>query len=414
MRKPYTLDMSIYRDVDRCAAVENILADLDITPSDRDLEQMADYIICGKDDDDLNLFQKGLAYMGTTRYSSFRKKSDKHVSLDAFTDPSGEPLSIAREPIKYTNPHTRIDHTTDGWIPGMQQLWETIDRLTEQLAAIKPFLGDQSMSYRYYKMRHHLIQTRKDQFFLKDAYLPPIAVHSIAPTGPTQWDWDTDAFYWLTPEQWRRKVDTCYRTIDPDISNWERDGELVKWHIRRHKFNWQDPLHVKALIRLYSDLYPQFWNKPYMDTRLLLLDLERYASLICLPPQWRTVLDETLAGASNPSIQRTLQRLYGCTLSVNYINCIIGERIPQRIAAYATRQHASHVWDGARKKCAQCGRDLPKTNLFFSHNVRYADQLAPICVECAERIAQERRLIQRDRRYKRKNLSKVPPKEADN
>ena len=59
MRKPYTLDMSIYRDVDRCAAVENILADLDITPSDRDLEQMADYIICGKDDDDLNLFQKG-------------------------------------------------------------------------------------------------------------------------------------------------------------------------------------------------------------------------------------------------------------------------------------------------------------------------------------------------------------------
>ena len=54
MRKPYTLDMSIYRDVDRCAAVENILADLDITPSDRDLEQMADYIICGKES---NLFK---------------------------------------------------------------------------------------------------------------------------------------------------------------------------------------------------------------------------------------------------------------------------------------------------------------------------------------------------------------------
>ena len=73
MRKPYTLDMSIYRDVDRCAAVENILADLDITPSDRDLEQMADYIICGKDDDDLNLFQKGLAYMAQPAIVHFAK-----------------------------------------------------------------------------------------------------------------------------------------------------------------------------------------------------------------------------------------------------------------------------------------------------------------------------------------------------
>ena len=50
MKKPYSLDYEIIRDVDRNTHVTNILDSLDVLPSDTELEQMADYILFGKDD----------------------------------------------------------------------------------------------------------------------------------------------------------------------------------------------------------------------------------------------------------------------------------------------------------------------------------------------------------------------------
>jgi len=54
MKKPYSLDYDIERDVDRTAAVIDILDKLEKNPSPNELEQMADYILYGKDEDGLN------------------------------------------------------------------------------------------------------------------------------------------------------------------------------------------------------------------------------------------------------------------------------------------------------------------------------------------------------------------------
>ena len=50
MKKKYALDFSIERDSDRCHAVQEIIDTLDTDPTATELEQMASYILYGKDE----------------------------------------------------------------------------------------------------------------------------------------------------------------------------------------------------------------------------------------------------------------------------------------------------------------------------------------------------------------------------
>ena len=59
MKKAYSLDYSIERDSDRAAAVADILDSMDRDPNPTDLEQMASYILYGKDENGLNAVQRG-------------------------------------------------------------------------------------------------------------------------------------------------------------------------------------------------------------------------------------------------------------------------------------------------------------------------------------------------------------------
>ena len=50
LKKKYSLDFNIVRDIDRMHAIENILDGLETNPSPTELEQMASYILYGKDE----------------------------------------------------------------------------------------------------------------------------------------------------------------------------------------------------------------------------------------------------------------------------------------------------------------------------------------------------------------------------
>ena len=54
MKKSYNLDYSIERDTDRVLAVQEILDTLPTDPNPTDLEQMASYILYGKDENGQN------------------------------------------------------------------------------------------------------------------------------------------------------------------------------------------------------------------------------------------------------------------------------------------------------------------------------------------------------------------------
>ncbi len=77
MKKKYSLNFSIERDTDRLAAVEEILDTLDTDPSPTELEQMASYILYGKDEEGKNSIQRNETIDKDKRYKSYKTKDDK-------------------------------------------------------------------------------------------------------------------------------------------------------------------------------------------------------------------------------------------------------------------------------------------------------------------------------------------------
>lgn len=72
MKKAYTLDYSIERDTDRVAAIYDILDSLPTDPNATDLEQMASYILYGKDENGKNsIHRHETTDDGQRRYNTF-------------------------------------------------------------------------------------------------------------------------------------------------------------------------------------------------------------------------------------------------------------------------------------------------------------------------------------------------------
>ena len=82
MKKKYSLDFSIVRDIDRMHAVEEILDTMNTDPSATELEQMASYILYGKDENGQNSIQRNETIDKDKRYKSYKTKDDKVQSLD--------------------------------------------------------------------------------------------------------------------------------------------------------------------------------------------------------------------------------------------------------------------------------------------------------------------------------------------
>ena len=433
LKKPYSLDYSIERDTDRVAAVKDILDSLPTDPNDIELEQMASYILYGKDEDGLNAVKRGEMMNNNTRYSTFRKKEDKNASLDAMLE---EQQPIQAEPIKrvYTNPKPTIrrpkyDRKTgelvdigDGDIPGMVELWEAIDRLDKWLAINEGKLPpdeDTNLlpdSYRVYQLRHQLADMRKHQYLLKDVYKP--VVKFLATDHPkTQFiDWTSDSFYWISMEEWRRRVDAALtHTISKKIDDYEvRENPItgekeVKWVVQKHTFNWEDPLHVRALINNLDTLRDYLNDKLDTYGRTLIWDFERYCAMAHLTPVREFLLQKKIEKASYTAIAEELRIKFGVVYNENHISTITSKEIPATIAIAAKKYRVElETPDDQKKKCYTCGRLLPRTPLFFGrHNAR-KDHFASNCKECEK----QKRIMRGgqaayDKRSKDTTLSKV-------
>ena len=180
------------------------------------LEKLADYILYGKDNQKLtNLVQQKKILKPQTIHSSYNKKTAE--SLEALQESPDFPTREAslrpyEEKNSYTNPRPQIcrpsaDGTNpgDSWIPGMVELWDSIDRIERQLKIYQGKVAPQTAEeqsiltewddLKAYRKKHLLIDLRKHQYYLKNSYCPPIpAHHSFPHTTPI--NWFSNAGYW--------------------------------------------------------------------------------------------------------------------------------------------------------------------------------------------------------------------------
>lgn len=412
MKKAYSLDYSIERDIDRVRAVKDILDQLPTDPTQTELEQMGSYILYGKDENGKNAVQRGETYDGNSRrFNSFKKTEDKVLSLDEVLDnplADQQKLRPAHERYVYVSRKTTIKRPKynkktgelidigDGDIPGIWTVWDSVDRLEHWIAILeKKIPPDESTmvvevdSYRLYQLKHQLIDLRRHQYYLKDSYKPTLHFQGCDHPKQQFINWAEDAAYWMPLDQWQRKVDnSLLHSVSKNLDDYETrinsDGETeVRWIVSRHTFDWEDPNHIKALINNYQLMYDFFKEKLDTYGRTLIFDFERYREMANLSPVREFILDKKIQRVPPQEISSLLQEQFGLKYTENYIGHIVLHEIPEKIAAVATRNRMLlETPEEDRKVCYRCGRALPRNTLFYSRNRNRKDGFSSVCKEC--------------------------------
>lgn len=414
MKKEYSLNYNIERDTERVAAIYDILDKMNHDPNQTELEQMASYILYGKDENGYNAAQRGEITNSNTRYNSFRRKDDKLLSLDAILE---NPLADQQQlrPTTSRDPYTKKKTTIqrpkydkktgalidagDSDIPGMRELWESIDRLEHWIHVLEgkiPPNEDDLLfdnSYRLYQLKHQLIDLRRHQYYLKDSYKPTLHFLSLIHPKTQFYDWTSDSFYWMPLEQWHERTShALLHTISKKLSDYETrtlpNGEIeVKWVVRKHIFNWENPHHINALINNFEALSEQLREKLDTYGRTLIFDFERYRKMAHFSPVREFLIDKKIQQYPYSNILEELQIKFGLKYNKNHLCTIYAKEIPEKIALVA-KKHRLLIETAPenRKKCFKCGRALPRDPLFFSRNNSRKDGFSSNCKECEKII----------------------------
>jgi len=409
MKKKYSLDYSIERDIDRLRAVEETLDTLETNPSNSELEQMASYILYGKDEEGKNAIQRGETTDSDKRYKSFQRAADKNQSLDEILEnPLADQQALQTLETRYIytkkkpsikkpkyDANGNLIDPGDSDIPGMVELWNDIARLDHiaqvNEGKIPPDEDTQIFtdSYRFYQFKHALIDIKRHQYYLKDAYKPTLHFLAITPPKAQTYNWDVDSYYWMPLDKWQTRVDNALlHTISKNIEDYEtrqnEKGETeVKWVVRQHHFDWEDPAHIKALINHYSNLYMELREKLDSWGRTLLYDFDRYFDMAGFSPVREYILTRKIDKASYPEIVEELQTKFGLKYNENHLCTILSKEIPEKMAL-AAKKHRMLLTtpQEERKRCFTCKQWLPRNNYFFATNNSRKDKFASNCKEC--------------------------------
>ena len=409
MRKKYSLDFSIVRDTDRLKAVQDILDTLPTDPSATELEQMASYILYGKDENGQNSIQRNETIDKDKRYKSYKTKDDKVQSLDEMMEVPGfdeQQLRSAYKRDAYTVPKPCIrkpkyDKVTgemidpgDSDVPGMWEQWEIIERWQRMLdiaqGKVAPDENDTLVTdpYRVYQLKHNLIDIRKHQYYLKDSAKPTLHFQNLDHPKPQFYDWSGDAFYWLPYDKWEYRVNHSYTSrISKNIKDYETRGEgdqlEVKWVVCEHTFDWENYKHVRALLNHYCTLYEALRDKLNTYGRTLLWDFDRYCQLCEFSELRMFLINLRKQGMAYEDILEEMRAKYAIEYSPNYLVSIVSNEVPKKIAQVARMiRLEQETPEDQRKKCIHCGRTLPMDPLFFSRNNAHKDKLSNTCKQC--------------------------------
>lgn len=227
----------------------------------------------------------------------------------------------------------------------MIEQWEIIDRWQRMLdvaqGKIAPKEGDTLVTdpYRIYQLKHNLIDIRKHQYYLKDSYKPTLHFQNMDHPKPQFYDWTSDSFYWISHEEWEKRVNHSYTSrISRDIKDYEvREDGMIKWVVCEHTFDWENPKHVRSLLNHYHTLYESMYDKLNTYSRTLLWDFDRYVDMCDFTELRLFFIKLRKEGLAYDDILEEMRAKYAAEYSPNYLVSVISTEIPNKIAKTAKR-----------------------------------------------------------------------------
>ena len=421
-RVEYQLDFTIERDTDRLKAVEQILDTLSRTPSNAELERFASYIMYGKDENGQNAIQRReIKDYDTKKFKDYKSRDEKNASLEEllenplFTQDQLKAVDAKRVYInknrtiqrpKYDKKTGELIDPGDSDIPGMVELWEAIDHLAHTLAANEgkvEFKPDDTVitdSVKLHSLKHMLIDVRRQQYYLKDAFKPVLKAQRISFAAPPPMRWDCDTAYWISLDEWYDRMENVFDpSIPKDLDHYEQranpeTGEPeVKWIVAKHNFDWENEWHIRQLIKFYGDIYMEAYDKLHSWARTLIFDFDYYFNQCGFTELREYVMTRFVDKATYSQIAAEILEKWGVSYSASAISGILNHEIPHKIAEQAARERQIlETPDDRRKMCTRCKRILPASTIFFVSNKSKKFGLQSWCKQCdrEERILRGR------------------------
>lgn len=395
----FQLDFSIYSSKDRLKAIRDIPLE---TLSKTELETVSNYVLYGKDEDGTSVVDRKEVFI-KTKYNSYNK--NKCVSLDEMMEnPAFDEAELSRDKTIYKKVKPKIDREKVKDIPGMRELWDSIDKLqrTYDENTGKKTKTDETptlSSKQLYHLRHQLIELRTEQYQLMDTQFPttlgkknkaqffPSAVdaqgnYPILPRGVMRKENDeVFMFPYLTPRGADPFADIGIYT-EEDINEWLNEGKVF--------FDFRNKEHLYQLIQFYTDLKFSVEKMPDSILNNLLWTLDFYIEKAKLSEQQRFIVEQKKMRYLNKDIARHLKQELGISHQENYISTIWNKSVGLIVDAVELNydEFLCRNYNKAWKVCTRCGEILLRDERNFVRKRKALDGLTSRCKKCDKELRQ--------------------------
>lgn len=204
-----------------------------------------------------------------------------------------------------------------------------------------------------------LIESRKDQYVIKEAFKPVIKSYHLS-FGSTTTELPSDEYTNST-------------------------GEVGGWGA-----TFLDPEIVSTILCNYSKLQERAYDTLGSDLWYLMIDFDRISNLALKNyPIYYKIVENKVDGLTNVQIRQNLIDQFGQEHSVEYISSLWRNKIPALISSAAEDEFLNwyylEIKKGKYKKCSRCGEVKLAHNKYFSKNSTSRDGFYSICKECRKK-----------------------------
>ena len=396
-----------------------------------ELETCANYVLWGKDEDGKNVVQKKEIQI-KTRYGTWDKKDED--SLDALleTPTFNEsqimgPYSVKKRiPREVFSRSKAMKDAPEALKPVFEQLFYDIDRLdlilnyydlahgkrkndpreellnrfTKEEQELFKEESTHLNQFKYLKLRHLLVELRRQQFTLKDSYSSMIQRHTIAPIdyAPEPLTFESEIQVYPLGLNAGNKNQISNLIFRESFIPEEYSEEELKqisdflWEKKNHisdlefVIDFREIEHVYNLFLLYFELEDSVLAREVeSETDSLLNTLKYYINMADLSEAQAEILDLKMRKIKNQDIADQINKKYNKSYTANYISTIFRQKIIKQIndaAAFHEEIIGNIFFPENFKKCTSCGKVLLRDAENFVRKTRAKDGFSNRCKKC--------------------------------
>ena len=202
-----------------------------------------------------------------------------------------------------------------------------------------------------------LIEMRKDQYIIKNAYRRPIVPNKLTRS-------------------------THVIMLPDETSSFDEEGYPIPKGV-----SLLNPVVCSAILCNYSRLKEDSFDRFEGDLYYLMLAFDEIADKALKEyPLYEKIVECKVDGLQNTQIQEILQVEFGIKHSLEYISSLWRKKIPKLIASQAEDEYLYwyylNIEKGKYKKCSRCGQIKLAHNKYFSKNKTSRDGFYSICKKC--------------------------------